>query len=162
VESGTRRRRLVSKCSGRGGEERGARMSVVEMVGSVAPFYRVGEAIERGGWPVVVGIQYWPFRRVKGGGEQTAAHGAAAPTEGDGGSGETEEEESLGGPVMGRKAVVTWAGVGISKENWDALPWPLGRIDGLNRRACRNYFQIYFKYFDSNQRGLNIFKPNLN
>jgi hypothetical protein len=38
--------------------------------------------------------------------------------------------------VLGRNVVVTWAGVGISKENRDGLPWPLGRIDGLNRRAC--------------------------
>jgi hypothetical protein len=66
------------------------------------------------------------------------AHGAVAPTGGDGGSGETEEEENLGGLVLGRKAVVTWG-------NLDALPWPLGRIDGMNRRACRNCFQIYFK-----------------
>jgi hypothetical protein len=71
---------------------------------------------------------------------------------GDGGSGETEEEESPGGPVLGRKAMVTLAGVGISKENQDRLPWPLGQIDGLNRRAYRNCFQIYFKDFDSNQR----------
>jgi hypothetical protein len=28
--------------------------------------------------------------------------------------------------------------------------------------GCRNYFQIYFKDFDSNQRVLNILKPNLN
>jgi hypothetical protein len=90
------------------------------------------------------------------------AHGVAAPARGDGGSGETEDEESLGRPVRGRNAVVTWAGVGISKENRDGLPWPLGRIDGLNRRACKNCFQIYFKDFDSNQRVLNIFKPNLN
>jgi hypothetical protein len=88
--------------------------------------------------------------------------GVTAPTGGDGSSGETEEKESLGGLVLGRKAVVTWAGVGIFKENWDGLPWPLGRIDGLNRRPCRNCFQIYFKDFDSNQRVLNIFKPNLN
>jgi hypothetical protein len=46
-----------------------------------------------------------------------------APTGGDGGSGETEEEENPGGPVLGRKAVVTWAGVGFSKENQDGLPW---------------------------------------
>jgi hypothetical protein len=58
--------------------------------------------------------------------------------------------------------VVTLAIVGISKENRDGLPWPLGRIDGLNKRACRNCFQIYFKDFDSNQRVINIFKPNLN
>jgi hypothetical protein len=45
---------------------------------------------------------------------------------------------------VGRKAVVTWADVEISKENWDGLPWPLGRIDGLNKRACRKCFQIYF------------------
>jgi hypothetical protein len=32
------------------------------------------------------------------------AHGEAAPTGGDGGSGETEEEEKPGGPVLGRKA----------------------------------------------------------
>jgi hypothetical protein len=31
-----------------------------------------------------------------------------------------------GGPVLGRKAVVTWAGFGISRENRDGLPWPLG------------------------------------
>jgi hypothetical protein len=90
------------------------------------------------------------------------ACGAATPTGGDGGSGETEEEENPGGPVLGRKAVVTWVGVGISKENQDGLPWPLGRIDELNMRACRNCFQIYFKDFDSNQRVLNILKPNLN
>jgi hypothetical protein len=64
--------------------------------------------------------------------------------------------------VLGRKAVVSWASVGISKENRDGLPWSLGRIDELNRRACRNCFQIYFMDFDSNQRVLNIFKPNLN
>jgi hypothetical protein len=85
-----------------------------------------------------------------------------APTGGDGRSGETEEEEIPGGPVLGRNAVVTWASVGISRENRDGLPWPSGRIDGLNRRSCRNSFQIYFKDFDSNQRVLNIFKPNLN
>jgi hypothetical protein len=51
VESGTQRRRLASKRSGRGGEERGARMTTVEMVGGVAPFYRVREAIGRVGWP---------------------------------------------------------------------------------------------------------------
>jgi hypothetical protein len=39
-----------------------------------------------------------------------------------GSSGETEEEESLGGPVLGQKAVVTWVGIGISKENQDGLP----------------------------------------
>jgi hypothetical protein len=33
-----------------------------------------------------------------------------------------------------------WAGVGISKENRDGLPWPLGRTDGLNRRAYRKCF----------------------
>jgi hypothetical protein len=57
------------------------------------------------------------------GGRSTTAHGAVAPTGGDGGSGETEEEENPGGPVLGRKAVVTWAGVGFSKENQDGLPW---------------------------------------
>jgi hypothetical protein len=61
VESGTRWRRSASKCLGRGGEERGARMSAVEMAGGVAPFCRVGEAIGRGGWPAVVGIQYQSF-----------------------------------------------------------------------------------------------------
>jgi hypothetical protein len=35
---------------------------------------------------------------------------------GGGGSGETREEEGPGGPVLGRKVVVTWASVGISKE----------------------------------------------
>jgi hypothetical protein len=80
------------------------------------------------------------------------ARGKVAPTRGNGGSGETEEEENPGGPVLGRKAMVTWAGVGISKENQDGLPWPLGRIDGLDRRACRNCFQIYFKDFDLSQR----------
>jgi hypothetical protein len=71
VESGTQQRRSASKCSGRGGEERGARMSAVEMARGVAPFYRFGEAIGRGGWPAVVGIQYRLFRRAKGGGEWT-------------------------------------------------------------------------------------------
>jgi hypothetical protein len=61
VESGTRWRRSALKCSGRGGEERGARMSAVEMAEGVAPFYRVGEAIGRGEWPAVVGIQYRSF-----------------------------------------------------------------------------------------------------
>jgi hypothetical protein len=37
-------------------------------------------------------------------------------------------------------AGLRWAGVGISNENWDGLPWPLGRIDGLNRRAYRKCF----------------------
>jgi hypothetical protein len=66
-----------------------------------------------------------------------------------------------------------WAGAGPKGcgdlgQRWNfqrksgGLPWPLGRIDRLNRRACRNCFQIYFKDFDSNQRVLNIFKPNLN
>jgi hypothetical protein len=36
-------------------------MSAVEMAGGVAPFCRVGEAIGRGGWPAVVGIQYRSF-----------------------------------------------------------------------------------------------------
>jgi hypothetical protein len=116
---------------------------------------------------VVVGIQYWSFQRVKGGEELTggivlmgemkkvgrrfgsathawrsAADGATVPTGGDGGSGETEEEESPGGLVLGRKVVVTWASVGISKENRDGLPWPSGQIDGQNRRVRINYFQI--------------------
>jgi hypothetical protein len=45
------------------------------------------------------------------------AHGAAALTGGNDGLGETEEEENPGGPVLGRKAVVTRADIGISKEN---------------------------------------------
>jgi hypothetical protein len=80
------------------------------------------------------------------------------------------EEEEGGVGWLGRKEEVAQERRGrgsrpvakISKENRDGLPWPLGRIDGLNRRACRNCFQIYFKDFDSNQRVLNIFKPNLN
>jgi hypothetical protein len=47
VESGIRQRWSALKCSGRGGEERGARMSAVEMAGGVAPFYRVREAGRR-------------------------------------------------------------------------------------------------------------------
>jgi hypothetical protein len=43
-------------------------------------------------------------------------HDVAAHGRGSGGSGETEEEEGPGGPVLGRKAVVTWANVGVSKE----------------------------------------------
>jgi hypothetical protein len=41
------------RCSGREGEERGAEMSAVKMVGGVTPFYRVREAVEGsgGGWP---------------------------------------------------------------------------------------------------------------
>jgi hypothetical protein len=37
------------RCSGREGEERRAKMSVVKMVGGVAPFYRVREAMEGSG-----------------------------------------------------------------------------------------------------------------
>jgi hypothetical protein len=37
----------VRRCSGCGGEERGVWMSVVQMVGGVAPFYRVGETARR-------------------------------------------------------------------------------------------------------------------
>jgi hypothetical protein len=49
VESGTQQRRSTSKRSGRGGEERGARMSVVEMATGVAPVYRVREAGRQSG-----------------------------------------------------------------------------------------------------------------
>jgi hypothetical protein len=45
---------------------------------------------------------------VRGGERQMAACG--------GDSGETKEEEGLGGPLLGRNAVVTWDGVGISNE----------------------------------------------
>jgi hypothetical protein len=44
------------------------------------------------------------------------------------------------GPEWATLAGLRWAGVGISKENRDGLPWPLGRIDGLNRRAYRKCF----------------------
>jgi hypothetical protein len=91
--------------------------------------------------------------------QRRAADGGAR-CGGGGGSGETEEEEGLGGPVLGRKAVVTV--LEFPTKNRGGLPWPLGRIERLNRRACRNCFQIYFKDFDSSQRVLNIFKPNLN
>jgi hypothetical protein len=47
VESGTQWRQSVPKCSGRGGEDTGARMSALEMAGSVAPFCRVGEVGRR-------------------------------------------------------------------------------------------------------------------
>jgi hypothetical protein len=39
----------MRRCSGHGDEERGAEMSAVEMVRGVAPFYRVGEAVEGSG-----------------------------------------------------------------------------------------------------------------
>jgi hypothetical protein len=39
----------MRRCSGHGDEQRGAEMSVVEMVRGVAPFYRVGEAVEGSG-----------------------------------------------------------------------------------------------------------------
>jgi hypothetical protein len=44
----------MRRCSGREGEVRRAKMSVVKMAGGVAPFYRVREAMEgsRGGRPV--------------------------------------------------------------------------------------------------------------
>jgi hypothetical protein len=52
--------------SGRGGEERRARMSAVELVGVVVPFYRVGEAVGRVVMAVVVcfqgGGQLWKGR----------------------------------------------------------------------------------------------------
>jgi hypothetical protein len=110
-----------------------------------------------------VGHRFGSVRLLAHGGEQqTVAHGEAAPTGATAAQARPRKKKARVGPVLGRKAVVTWAGVGISKENWDGLTWPLGRIDGLNRRAYRNCFQIYFKNFDSNQRVLNIFKPNLN
>jgi hypothetical protein len=65
--------------------------------------FRVGEEMGEGetegegsGWSA--GSVRLPTR---GGERQTVAHGAAAPTGGDGGSGETEEEENPGGPVLG-------------------------------------------------------------
>jgi hypothetical protein len=57
-------------------------------------------------------------RRVADGGARRGGAGR-----GSGGSGKTEEEEGPGGPVLGRKAVVTWASDGISKEKsrWAAM-----------------------------------------
>jgi hypothetical protein len=78
------------------------------------------------------------------GGRRTAACGVAASRP-DGRRWLGREVED--GPVMvqtGRSGPrwpgCGWAGVGISKENRDGLPWPLGRIDGLNRRAYRKCF----------------------
>ncbi len=48
VKGGGGRASSTRRCSGCGGEERGAGMSAVEKAGGVAPFYRVGEA---GRWP---------------------------------------------------------------------------------------------------------------
>jgi hypothetical protein len=146
VESGTRWRRSASKRPRRRGEERGARMSAVEMVGGVVPFYRVREAIGQGGWPAVVGIQYRPFRRVKGGGELMGQCRLDGGND-EGGApvcfGYSRVEESgrwrrttwrrrpgataaRARPRKKKARVGTWAGVGISIENRDGLPWPLG------------------------------------
>jgi hypothetical protein len=51
------------RCSGREGEERGAEMSAVKIVGGVAPFYRVREAMEGSGggrptWSVLIPIGF--------------------------------------------------------------------------------------------------------
>jgi hypothetical protein len=140
VESETRWRRSASKCSGRGGEERGARMSMVEMAGGVAPFYSVGEAIGQGGWPAVVGIQYRPFERVKGGGELMGRSRLDGGNE-DGGApvwfGYSHAEESGRQQCTMRRhrpgATAAQARVRKKKAR-------VGRIDGLNRRACKNYF----------------------
>jgi hypothetical protein len=50
--------------SGRGGEERGARMSAVELVGGVTPFYRVRERGEVAGRVVIAAVV-----RFQGGGQ---------------------------------------------------------------------------------------------
>jgi hypothetical protein len=47
VKGGGGRASSTRRCSGCGGEERGAGMSAVEKAGGVAPFYRVGEAGRR-------------------------------------------------------------------------------------------------------------------
>jgi hypothetical protein len=40
---------------------------------------------------------------------------------GGSGSGETEEEEGLGGPMMGRKAKMSWASAEIFQGEWSGL-----------------------------------------
>jgi hypothetical protein len=47
AKGGGGRARSTRRCSRRGGEERGAGMSAVEMAGGVAPFYRIEEAAGR-------------------------------------------------------------------------------------------------------------------
>jgi hypothetical protein len=56
----------MRRCSGREGEERGAEMSVVKMVGGVVPFYWVREAVEGsgGGRPVMWVLIPVCFRRI--------------------------------------------------------------------------------------------------
>jgi hypothetical protein len=66
----------MRRCSGHGGEERGAEMNEVEMVGGVAPFYRVGEAVEgERRWSAnEVGFEDFSYKVIKKGGEALECH----------------------------------------------------------------------------------------
>jgi hypothetical protein len=54
AKGGDGRASSTRRCSGHEGEERGAEMSTVKMVGGVAHFYRVRRVVEGsgGGWPM--------------------------------------------------------------------------------------------------------------
>jgi hypothetical protein len=134
------------------------------MAGGVAPFYRVREAVEGSGGGAVRGMAGGASSTLvtgveaRGGRLMGGNEGEGAPVRfnsnrvrvGDGRR--RAERRQLGrevedDPVMGQTGQsgsrwlgCGWAGIGISKENWDGLPWPLGRIDGLNRRAYRKCF----------------------
>jgi hypothetical protein len=76
--------------------------------GKVGGVVLVGETKKVGCW---FGSATHTWRR--------AADGSAG--RGDSGSGETEEEEGPGGPVMGRKAKTSWAGEKIFQGEWFGL-----------------------------------------
>jgi hypothetical protein len=61
--------------------------------------------------------------------------GVAAPTEGDGGSGETEEGDDPGWAELGQSGPRTGPSSGNSKENQGRLPRPPGRIEEMNRKG---------------------------
>jgi hypothetical protein len=75
-----------------------------------------------------------PWRRVADGG---------AGRSGDD-SGETEEEEGLGGPVMGWKAKTSWASMNFFKENGPGFKYSLGRNGNW---VAENLFLFFFKAF---------------
>jgi hypothetical protein len=118
--------------SGRGGEERGARMSAVELAGGGGTFYRAEEAVGRRGEVLIpvsfegvkgeeetgrhhfsggVKVAGWRF----GSALQSAVHDVAAPAKGGGGSG-----------VRRWKTPLSWAKLLGRKAAWAYRPtWPV-------------------------------------
>jgi hypothetical protein len=122
-----------ARSSGRGGEERGARTSAVEVTGGAEPFYRVG-----GRW-----------RGVDGGGESPAAIDGAAPLQDLKGEGNKKGGELMGrrcrfaraegarwpgdepgGGCFGRSVVVAWSHGGRRRR----CRWDMGRSEPARKR----------------------------